>query len=162
RASRLYDAAATPMTHTANGATGLFLVRFAPRLSNGILTPGFVVVFVPDVALRAAASAAPTLRMMVGGVATGAAAQDVRVHSRFTAAGQRFDVAVPRLSVTGAAEALPWIILAAGLALAVLAGALGSHAARRAKAQEELDRIFSLSPDIITVADFSGRFQRVN
>jgi PAS domain S-box-containing protein len=33
---------------------------------------------------------------------------------------------------------------------------------RRARAQEQLDRIFTLSPDLITVADFDGRFTRVN
>src|SRR6185369_9350735 len=35
-------------------------------------------------------------------------------------------------------------------------------AARRARAQEELDRIFTLSPDLIAVADFHGHFTRVN
>jgi PAS domain S-box-containing protein len=57
---------------------------------------------------------------------------------------------------------LPWIILAAGLVLAALAGALGVNAARRARAQDELDRIFTLSSDLITVADFDGHFTRVN
>jgi PAS domain S-box-containing protein len=80
----------------------------------------------------------------------------------FTNAGQRFDVGVPRRSVQGAAAVLPWIILAAGLVLAALASALGVNAARRARAQDELDRIFTLSPDLITVADFEGHFTRVN
>ena len=80
----------------------------------------------------------------------------------FTAAGQRFDVVVPRESVQGAAAVLPWIILAGGLVVAALGGALGLNAARRARAQEELDRIFTLSQDLITVADFDGRFTRVN
>jgi PAS domain S-box-containing protein len=57
---------------------------------------------------------------------------------------------------------LPWIILAAGLVLAALAGALGVNAARRARAQDELDRIFTLSRDLIAVADFDGHFTRVN
>jgi PAS domain S-box-containing protein len=57
---------------------------------------------------------------------------------------------------------LPWIILAAGLVLAGLAAALGLSAARRAKAQGELDRIFNLSTDLIAVADFQGHFTRVN
>jgi PAS domain S-box-containing protein len=57
---------------------------------------------------------------------------------------------------------MPWIILAAGLVLAALAAALGVSAARRARAQDELDRIFTLSPDLIAVADFDGHFTRVN
>jgi PAS domain S-box-containing protein len=80
----------------------------------------------------------------------------------FTEAGQRFDVAVPREAVAGAAAVLPWIILAAGLVLAALTGALGVNWARRARAQDELDHIFKLSPDLITVADFEGHFTRVN
>jgi PAS domain S-box-containing protein len=69
---------------------------------------------------------------------------------------------VPREPVQGAAAALPWIILAAGLVLAALAGALGVNATRRARAQEEIDRLFTLSSDLITVADFDGHFTRVN
>jgi PAS domain S-box-containing protein len=57
---------------------------------------------------------------------------------------------------------LPWIIAAAGLVLAAFATALGVNATRRARAQEELDRIFELSPDVIAVADFDGHFKRLN
>ena len=162
RAGTLYDAASTPLTRRADGSAGLFLVRFAPRLTRGVVRPGFVVVFVPDLALRGAATAAPSLRLTVGGASTGAPPDEARVHRSFTAAGQRFDVGLPPVPIAGAAGLLPWIIVAGGLALAVLAAALGFHAARRARAQEELDRIFTLSPDLITVADFEGRFARVN
>ena len=80
----------------------------------------------------------------------------------FTAAGQRFTVAVPREPVEGAAAILPWVILAGGLIVVALGAALGLNAARRARAQEDLDRIFTLSQDLIAVADFNGRFTRVN
>jgi PAS domain S-box-containing protein len=98
----------------------------------------------------------------VGGTSTGDHERPAAVHNTFAEAGQRFDVAMPEESVQGAAAVLPWIILAAGLVLAALAGALGVNAARRARAQDELDRIFTLSPDLITVADFDGYFTRVN
>jgi PAS domain S-box-containing protein len=84
------------------------------------------------------------------------------MRSTFTEAGQRFGVAVPLRSVHGAAAVLPWIILGAGLVLAALAATLAVIAARRARAQDELDRIFTLTPDLITVADFEGHFTRVN
>jgi PAS domain S-box-containing protein len=61
-----------------------------------------------------------------------------------------------------AATALPWIILACGLVLAGLVPALGINAARRARAQNELDRIFNLSLDLIAVANFERHFTRVN
>ena len=80
----------------------------------------------------------------------------------FTAAGQRFDVVVRQEPVRGAAAVLPWVILAGGLVVVALGGALAVNAARRARAQEELDRIFTVSQDLIAVADFNGRFTRVN
>jgi PAS domain S-box-containing protein len=158
RARTLYDTRATPLATMRDGTKGLFLVRFAPRSSR----TGFVVVFASDVWLRAAATNTGTLQLTVGGGATGDHAGAATVRRSFTAAGQRFDVAVPRGSVHQAAAVLPWIILAGGLVLAALAGALGVNAARRARAQDEIDRIFTLSSDLITVSDFDGYFTRVN
>ena len=103
-----------------------------------------------------------TSQLTVGGASTGAREGAAGVHNTFTEAGQRFDVVVPKGSVQGAAAVLPWIILAAGVVLAALAGALAVNRARRARAQAELDRIFTLSPDLIAVADFDGHFTRVN
>jgi PAS domain S-box-containing protein len=162
RASSLYDAGATPLSTLQDGSKGLFLVQFAPRLVDGIVEPGYVAVFVPELWLRAAATEPSTLRLTVGGTSTGGRPSGASAATTFTEAGQRFVVAVPRLSVRGAAAVLPWIVLAAGLVLAAFAAALGLNAARRARAQEELDRIFTLTPDLITVSDFDGRFTRVN
>ncbi|MCW3066362.1 MAG: domain S-box protein, partial [Solirubrobacterales bacterium] len=162
RASTLYDAGATPLATRRDGTKGLFLIKFAPRLAGGVVEPGFVVVFVSELWLRAAASDTATLLLTVGGASTGHRGGAAAVRKTFTEAGQRFDVAVPRRSVQGAAAVLPWLILAAGLGLTALACALGVNAARRARAQDELDRIFTLSPDLITVADFDGHFTRVN
>jgi PAS domain S-box-containing protein len=162
RASSLYDAGATPLMALRDGTQGLFLIKLAPRLIDGVVHPGFVVVFVSDLWLRAAAADAPALRLAVGGPRPADLGGAHFVDTTFSAAGQRFDVAVPLHSVDGSVAVLPWIILGAGLALAALAGALGVNAARRARAQEELDRIFTLSPDLITVADFDGHFTRVN
>jgi PAS domain S-box-containing protein len=161
RASTLYDAAATPLATRPDGTRGLFLVRLAPRLTEGVVESGFVVMFISQLWLRAAATDTSTLDLTVGGASTRDEGGGV-VRASFSAAGQRFEVAVPRRSVEGAAEVLPWIILGAGLVLAGFAGALGVNAARRAKAQEELDRIFTLTPDLVTVADFDGNFRRVN
>jgi PAS domain S-box-containing protein len=160
-ASRLYDVQATPVTTLPDGTDGLFLIRLAPRLARGVVKPGFVVVFVSELWLRAAATDVDpaTLQVTVG--ARSAGGRD-GVSAAFTAAGQRFDVQLPLRPVHGAAAVLPWIILAAGLALAALAGALAINAVRRARAQRELDRIFTLSPDVIAVADFDGHFTRLN
>jgi PAS domain S-box-containing protein len=162
RAGRLNDALATPLTTLRDGTKGLFLVRSAPRVNGGVVEPGFVLVFVSDASLRAEATGTKTLHLTTGGNSTGNPGGGETASKTFTVAGQRFDVGVPRESVRGAAAVLPWIILGAGLVLAALAGALGVYAARRSRAQDELDRIFTLSPDLITVADFDGNFTRVN
>ncbi|HEV7752649.1 MAG TPA: PAS domain S-box protein [Baekduia sp.] len=163
RSSALHDATATPLATLRDGTKGLFLVRLAPRRTGGVVEPGFVVVFVSESSLRAAATDTDALQLTAGGSATGDhASAPPTVRRSFAAAGQPFDVALPRGSVHGAATVLPWIIVAAGLVLAALAGALGVNAARRAKAQDELDRVFTLSSDMIAVADFDGYFTRVN
>jgi PAS domain S-box-containing protein len=162
RASALYDAGATPLATLQEGMKGLLLIKLAPRLTRGLVKPGFVVVFVPELWLRAAATDTAKLRLTVGGRSTGDPEDAALVHTTFREAGQPFDVAMARRSVQGAAVVMPWIILAAGLVLAALAGALGVNAAKRARAQDELDRIFTLSLDLIAVADFDGHITHVN
>jgi PAS domain S-box-containing protein len=129
---------------------------------GGVVEPGFAVVFVSGESLRAAATDTPTVQLAAGEAPTEGPAGAATVRKPFTEAGQRFDVVVPLESVRGAAAVLPWIILAAGFVLAGLTAALGVSAARRARAQAELDRIFTLSSDLIVVADFDGYFTRVN
>jgi PAS domain S-box-containing protein len=161
RVSRRGGVAATPVSAGGTGTNGLFLIAAAPNLIGDVLRPGYVAVFVSDAELRAAATGAPMVGLRDAG---GPAARERGETSNrsFMAAGRRFDVVVPRESVEGPAALLPWIILAGGLIVVVLTGALTLNAARRARAQEELDRIFTLSQDLIAVADFSGRFTRVN
>ena len=155
RATRLNAVAATAPAGTVAGIRGLFLVAPAPNLIDAVLRPGYVVLFVPDTTLRAAADT-PGLQLAVG---TSATRGGDTVSKTFQQARQRFDVVVPQRSPAGAA---PWIILAAGLVLAGFAAALGLFAGRRAQAQAELDRIFNLSTDLIAVADLAGYFKRVN
>jgi PAS domain S-box-containing protein len=162
RAARLDGVAATPVAPPSTGTSGLFLVAPAPNLIGQVLRRGYVVVFVSDLSLREAATGSPTFQVTTGDASDGAPNGTKIVRKAFTVAGQRFDVVLPQESIGGAAEVLPWIILAAGLVLAGLAAALGINAARREKAQDELDRIFTLSSDLITVANFDGRFTRVN
>jgi PAS domain S-box-containing protein len=161
-ATRLDEVAATPATPPGRGAGGLFLVAPAPNLIREVLSPGYVVVFASDRTLRSAARGAPAVRITAGGASGERAERGNVAVSSFTEAGQRFDVLVPREAVSGLAAVVPWIILGAGVVLAALAAALGVTSARRAKAQDDLDRIFTLSPDLIAVADFEGHFTRVN
>jgi PAS domain S-box-containing protein len=162
RATSLDQVGATPLETLRDGTSGLFLVTSAPRSIDGAFEPGFVVLFVSEISLLAATDTAP-LQLKVGG---GAVAGDLGgaspVRKTFTAAGQRFDVAVPQQSIHGAAAVVPWIILAGGLILAALAHALGLIATRRAEAKAEADRLLTLSADLITVSGFDGFWKRVN
>jgi len=117
---------------------------------------------VSESSLRAAATATAPVLLAVGGTSTGDLGGTAAVRNTFTEAGQRFEVAVPLETVSGAAVVLPWIVLAASVVLAALAGALEVNAARRAKAKAEVDRLFTLTPDLITVAGFDGFWKRVN
>jgi PAS domain S-box-containing protein len=153
---------ATPVAARRDGTRGLFLVAPAPNVIDGVLRPGAVVVFLSEATLRAAARNPPGLQFPPADRSSSGRAGRDTVREEFAVAGQPFAVVIPKESVSGAGAVLPWIILAGGLLLAALAGALGVIAARRARAQEDLDRIFTLSPDMITVADFDGRFTRVN
>jgi PAS domain S-box-containing protein len=182
RATRDNYVAATPGGRVA-GTGGIIFVAPAPNLIAHVLHRGYVVLFVPNTALRAAAqtrgaklavSAAVTagtltpvattrgVVLVVGTAATANPPGGNTLRQAFQSAGQLFAVDVPQQSVQGTAAALPWIILAVGVVLAGLAGALGLYAGRRARAQAEADRIFNLSTDLIAVADFDGHFTRVN
>jgi PAS domain S-box-containing protein len=161
RATRADGVAATPLGSVIAGTRGLFLVAPAPNLIDEMLRPGYVVLFVPEAALLSAA-ATPSVQLGAGLAAAARLNGGGSIRETFQQAGQRFVVLLPHGSLVGTAEALPWIILAAGLVLAGLAGALELNTGRRARAQAEADRIFNLSTDLIAVADLDGHFTRVN
>jgi PAS domain S-box-containing protein len=162
RARTFDDARATPVATLPDGSRGFFLVSFAPRLTGVTIQRGFVVVFVSAPDLLAAATGAAPLQLTVGGTSAGDLGGARAARSTFTEAGQRFGVAVAQERVHGVMAVVQWIVLAAGLVLAALAGALGLTGARRAKAKAEADRLFTLSPDLITVTGFDGFWKRVN
>jgi PAS domain S-box-containing protein len=153
---------ATPVATQRDGTDGLFLIAPAPNLIDGALRPGAVVLFVPEATLRAAASNPAGLRFVAADGAARDRADANTVREVFLVAGQQFAVVMPVEPVEGTAAILPWIILATGLVLAALAGAIGVIAGRRARAQRDFDRIFNLSADLVTVANFDGYFTRVN
>jgi PAS domain S-box-containing protein len=161
RASALDEVCATPLSTLRDGEEGLFLISFAPSLTGGIVRPAFVALFVSEPSLHAAVTDTTPVLLAVGGTSVGGLGGTAAERDTFTEAGQRFEVAAPLESVAGAAV-LPWIVLAASLVLAVLLGALSVNAARRAKAKAEVDRLFTLTPDLITVAGFDGLWKRVN
>jgi PAS domain S-box-containing protein len=163
----LFRATATSLARVSDGRKGIFLVQSAPRLDHGVLQPGYVVLFVPASWLVTAVAShtsetSEKLRLTVGRRSYGRLGNAGSVASSFVADGRRFEVLVPRKAVHGAAGALPWLVLVGGIVLAALAGVLAAVAKRRTRAQREVDRMFTLSPDVIAVAGFDGYWKRVN
>jgi signal transduction histidine kinase len=140
RARTRHDVTATGLARLRDGTTGLFLVGSAPDRNRRKLEPGFVVLFVPYPWLRAAATNATRdrLQLTIGGASAGDVDGAAAALSAFTALGQRFEVRVPQRSPHGAAVLLPWIILAAGLVLAALAGRISVIGAQRAAERSRL------------------------
>src|SRR5207253_11502285 len=60
------------------------------------------------------------------------------------------------------AERDAWLVLAGGLALAGVTGTFAATAERRKRATREVDRFFTLSPEMVIVAGFDGYWKRVN
>ena len=162
----MFGVASTGPVRGPGGERGLYFAEPAPRpAAMGGQRQGFVVVFVPERWLLGSPvvpAVGRRVAVTVDGVTIGATGRGDVVRRSFTAAGLRWTVLVPVRAASGAGVLLPWLILVAGTIVAVLAGGLGLSAARRAKAQDELDRIFHLSPDVIAVANFEGNFTRVN
>jgi PAS domain S-box-containing protein len=149
------------ITSTQRGANGLILLESAQRVEGGRIQPGYVVLFVPRGWLaEQAARAGGAIR--IGRASFGDLDGARTTTAGFDMFGRHVDVLVPRVPLTGAAVALPWVVLGVGLALAALTGALGVNRVRRARAQRELDRIFTVSRDLIAITGFDRVFRRVN
>jgi PAS domain S-box-containing protein len=162
RAIRPRGVGATPIAARTDRTRGFFLVAPAPNLIDGALCPGAVVVFLSDGTLRSAARNPTGLRFPPADGFSGDRAGGDSVRDEFAVAGLQFAVGVPKASVSVPGAVLPWIILAGGLPLAGLVGAVGVIGVRRARAQQGFDRIFNLSPDLVAVANFGGHFISVN
>jgi PAS domain S-box-containing protein len=166
RSQTAYRVSATPLVKLADGIMGLYLVQSAQRLDRGVVEPGFLTLFLPASWLLAGSAGPggpnPNVQLTVGGASAGDLGNAATAESAFSSAGQRFAVRVVRSGVHGAVAAQPWMIGGAGLLVALFAGALGVIGERRARARAEVDRLFTISQDMIIVAGFDGYFKRVN
>ena len=160
RATRLNGVVATPIASPRTGNRGLFLVAPAPNRIGKALRAGYVAVFVSARALHEAATGEPAVPIRASGGS--AQARDRGETSIKVVHGSRPAIHRRRAAGTGpgAAAVLPWFILAGGLLVVALGGALALNATRRARAQEELNRIFTMSQDLDRGCDFDGRFTR--
>ena len=55
-----------------------------------------------------------------------------------------------------------WLVLGTGLALAALTGVLALTRGRQTQAMPEVERYFTLAPEMVVLAGFDGYWKRVN
>jgi PAS domain S-box-containing protein len=80
----------------------------------------------------------------------------------FEMLGRQWRIDVGRDPPSGLQSLLPWLALAWPFAVAALALPIGQAITLRRRAKREVERIFDLSLDLISVIGFDGRFKAVN
>ena len=55
-----------------------------------------------------------------------------------------------------------WLVFGTGLALAAVTGALALTTKRRSRAMREVERYFTLTPEMVFLAGFDGHWKRAN
>jgi PAS domain S-box-containing protein len=86
----------------------------------------------------------------------------VHASAGFEMLGRRWRIDVDREPSSGLQSLLPWLALAWPFAVAGIALAIGRATTLRRRAQREVERIFALSLDMISIIGFDGRFKAVN
>jgi PAS domain S-box-containing protein len=80
----------------------------------------------------------------------------------FEMLGRRWRIDVDREPASGLQSMLPWLALAWPFAVVALVLPVGHAITLRRRAQRDVERIFELSLDMISVIGFDGRFTAVN
>ena len=148
----------------ATGGHRGFFVLQAARFGRGRAGRGFLVVFAPRGWLTVGLSDAPgrvavsiDKQPLEGVLDTGKGAT-----SAFESLSRRWSIAVDREPSTELQEALPWLALFWPMAAAALVYLIARGVSRGRRAEREVERIFNLSVDLLSVANFDGYFTRVN
>jgi PAS domain S-box-containing protein len=86
----------------------------------------------------------------------------VQARAGFEMLGRHWRVDVSREPLSGLQSILPWLALAWPFAVAAIVFAIGRAITLRRRAEREVERIFELSLDMISVAGLDGHFKAVN
>jgi PAS domain S-box-containing protein len=145
------------------GRRGFFVAQGA-QFGQGPGSEGFLVVFVPADWLSVSLNVDPhRTAISLDGRPLGDALVGSPAATRsFEALTRRWRVDVAPETSTALQATLPWLALAWPPATALLVYLLGRGMLRRRRAEREVDDIFDLSLDLLSVAGLDGTFKRVN
>jgi PAS domain S-box-containing protein len=145
------------------GEAGFYLLQ-AARFGRAPARPGYLVLFVPRGWLASTLEDDPR-RMAIsldgkrleGGLGSVPAAS-----AGFDALARTWRIDVGNEDLTGLQALLPWLALAWPIAAAVLVFLVGRAITRRRRAERDVERVFNLSLDLLSIIGFDGYFKRVN
>jgi PAS domain S-box-containing protein len=144
------------------GESGVFLLE-AAAFAGGRDRRGYLVVFVPRGWFTTSLGGDPRrVAISEDGKPIERRLDAVHASAGFEMLGRRWRIDVAREPPSDLQSMLPWLALAWPFAVAAVALPIGRATTLRRRAQRETERIFTLSTDVIAVANFHGYFTRVN
>ena len=143
------------------GESGFYLLE-AASFAQG-RRHGFLVAFVPRGWFSTSLGGDPR-RVAVSEDGRGIEGKVDSAHAAagFEMLGRHWSIDVAREPASGLRSLLPWLALAWPFAVAGIAVPIGRATTLRRRAQREVERIFEMSRDMISVIGFDGRFKAVN
>ena len=141
---------------------GFYLLQ-AAAFARGRGSAGFLVAFVPRGWFSTSLGGDPRrVAIREDGRRIEGALDTVGARAGFEMLGRRWRIEVDREPPSDLQSMLPWLALAWPFAIAGIALAIGRAVTERRRAQRDVERIFELSLDMISVTGYDTRFTAVN
>src|SRR5215207_488648 len=142
--------------------SGFYLLQ-AASFARGSGSRGYLVAFVPRGWFSTTLGGDPRrVAISEDGQRIEGQLDSVHASAGFEMLGRQWRIDVDREPPSGLQSMLPWLALAWPFAVAGIALAIGRATTLRRRAQREVERIFELSLDMISIVGFDGRFNAVN
>jgi PAS domain S-box-containing protein len=144
------------------GDPGFFLLE-AADFSRGADSHGYLVAFVPQGWFTSTLGGDPRgVAISQDGRRIEGRLGSVQAAASFATLGHRWRIDVAREPPAGLQSTLPWLALAWPFAAAAIAFLVGRAITLRRRAQRDVERIFELSLDVLTIVGFDGYYRAVN